>query len=104
MMYVKQAQLFNMVCTNSMGIVSKKRQDTKQIYVSEIQGINRAEVQKTYGIEKNVVGQVFAPALDAETLLSLSYIEIDGVCYYITQAYNYMPSHSILLLEVFNVI
>lgn len=100
MMYVKTAQLFNMVSTNSMGIITKKRVNGKLIYTSEIQGITKADALKTYGIEKNVVGQVFAPAFSSEDLMNLSYVEIDSISYYITQVYNYSPSHSILLLEV----
>lgn len=99
MMYIKKAQLFNMVSTNNMGMVTKIRQDTKQISTSEIQGITKADALKTYGIEKNVIGQVFAQAFSTEDLMNLSYIEIDNTKYYITQVYNYIPSHSVLLLE-----
>lgn len=99
MMYVKRAQLFNMVSTNTMGIITKKRVNGKLIYTSEIQGITKADALKTYGIEKNVVGQVFSSTFNSEDLMNLSYIEIDDISYYITQVYNYNPSHSILLLE-----
>lgn len=98
-MYAKKATIYKMVSTNTLGIVSSTRQDVKEIRVSPIQGLNRAEAMKNYGIDKNIVGQVFTNAFDAETLLNSTYIEIDGMSYYITQIFNYAPTHCILILE-----
>lgn len=99
MMYSKKGMLFKMVSLNNYGVCEQKRQDIREIICSEIQGLNKAEVMKTYGIDDNITGQVFIPAQATHELFEMTYIEIEGIEYYINQIYNYQPSHAILLLK-----
>lgn len=99
MMYFKKGMLFKYISLNNYGICTQERVNIKEIAISEIQGLNKAEAIKTYGIDDNITGQVFIPPQSTKELFEVSYIEIEGIQYHIEQVYNYQPTHSILLLK-----
>lgn len=100
MMYVQEGLLYSLHNTNTNGIVTQTRQDMGKVLLSEVQSLNKAEVTKLYGIEEEVTGQVFTPAIsNIVDLMSLSHIQIDHVDYAISQVFNYRPSHAILLIK-----